>query len=72
MDVSKEQSSGFGALPSKRKFGSENKVITNVYIEIEKGWINRLLVSNLLRICRQMKRSKCPSQSDHVCLSQMR
>lgn len=72
MDVSEEQSGGFGALPSKRKFGSENKVITNAYIEIKKKLGSIGYYPNLLRICRQMKRSKCPSQSQHVSLSQMR
>ncbi|KAF8112094.1 hypothetical protein N665_0067s0015 [Sinapis alba] len=36
VDVSKEQSGGFGALPSKRKFGSENKANEEVKVSKSK------------------------------------
>lgn len=36
MDVSKKQSSGFGALPSKRKFESDNKVRFLLYNSVKK------------------------------------
>lgn len=72
MDVSEEQSGGFGALPSKRKFGSENKVITNAYIEIKKklGSIGYYQSIENMQANEEVKVSKskpaCVSKPDEV------
>ncbi|KAF2587583.1 hypothetical protein F2Q70_00036171 [Brassica cretica] len=72
VDVSEEQSGGFGALPSKRKFGSENKVITNAYIEIKKklGSIGYYQSIENMQANEEVKVSKskpaCVSKPDEV------